>query len=159
MVSKHFRHLRLLGAAALLGASVVGTTGLVHAAADTQLPGYVCGTAPGEGNLTVCLRGDTELVPTGPTTTAVVATCTAVVEGVVETTGVGCELFSLGGAPSGAAPNLFEPGVVSASGFAESSIPLQSYQLCVGGDYTTVDGGRGSGAVGTWAFSACFTTL
>jgi hypothetical protein len=137
--------------AALIGAAIVTTP----ARGDVGLPGFVCRTAPSGGRLTVCVKGVAQLVPTGAATGTVVVSCITVVQGVVSTTGVGCQLNALSGGAYGNAPNRFIPGPVSETELVISR-PVQPYEICVGGNYVALDGSLGEPS--GWAAFGCFTT-
>jgi hypothetical protein len=140
--------------------AAAGVTSLIVSAlparAAIELPGFVCQTAPEGGNLTICVKGEAQLIPIGSASAIVVVACEAVVQGVVTATTVGCQLNALAGGAYGNAPNLSIPGPSSVSGFV-NTVPIQSYAICVGGNYVALNGNLGNSA--NWAASGCFTTL
>lgn len=155
---------RALTAATLALVSVSASVMAVSAdtVTGTQLPGFYCAQAPFEGQLTVCIKGDIQFQSVGSATGDVVATCEAVTEGVVSSTGVGCEIDPLALPPGNGiayAPSLFVPGnaSVTTTGVV-TGVTLAAYKVCVGGDYVATDGLRGGGGT-DWAVRACFTTI
>jgi hypothetical protein len=141
-------------AALVVGSAVaVGAAPLRASAAD--LPGFICGPAPIGGQLTVCVKGVAVLVPNGASA-VITASCTAVVEGAVESTMVGCQLNAIAGGGFGNAMNVLTPGPTSTTAIVPPvTRPLQPYQICVGGTYFNIDGSSGS-TPGNWAFQGCF---
>ena len=145
---------KAIATAAVSLAALLAPTPPAHA--DAAPPGFVCQAAPSAGNLTVCVKGAVQIVPTGSATGTMTGSCIAIVLGAVAATGVGCQVNALSGGSYGNAPTQFLPGSVSETHFV-SSKPLQPYELCVGGNYVALDGQRGA-ATG-WVAFGCFTTL
>jgi hypothetical protein len=138
-------------------AAVAMLMGPVSAADAVPVPGFVCAAAPAGGNLTVCIKGVAVVVPVGSARAVVAITCEAFVQGVVATTGVGCQLNALAGGAYGNAPNRFLPGSATETELVLTSVPLQPYEICVGGTYSSLTGAEGN--PNNWSVTGCFSSV
>ena len=137
-------------------AAAVCAASLASPARAATLPGFACAPAPGGGHLTLCVKGEAQLMPLGAAMGMVVVACEAVTLGAVTTTIVGCQLNALAGGAYGNAPNVALPGPAAATGFMTTA-PVQPYAVCAGANYVGLDGGLGSDA--GWAVEGCFATF
>jgi hypothetical protein len=142
--------------AAAVAATIVVAPAKVASASTVNLPLSFCGVGS-VGGITVCVQVVGQFVPVGTGAESVVFACTAETQGLVAATGVGCYAKGADGTTVIGAASNFLPGNVSATSGSNTSVPLQSYTVCYGGDYVTLDGFRGSPT--GWTVGGCTAPL